>query len=153
MGSPSCASDIDPTDLGGELNDTERAVLGPVSVAEVRTLFSAYARDRLDSPIAGILFRAGRIDVVWGVALEDGREVVIKSHRMPVNFDAIAAARKAQRVLSAADFPCPEPLSGPDAVEGRVLTLETLTGQGRTPDARDPGNRRLLAEGLARHIA
>ena len=153
MGSPSGASDVDPTDAVGELNDTERAVLGPVSVAEVRAFFSAYVRDRLDNPIARILFRAGRIDVVWGVALEDGREVVIKSYRMPVEVEGIAVAREAQRVLRAADFPCPEPLSGPDAVEGRVLTLETLMGDGETPDGRDPGNRRLLAGGLARHIA
>ena len=66
MGSLSSASDVDPTDAVGERNDTERAVLGPVSVAEVRAFFSAYVRDRLDSPIARILFRAGRIDVVWG---------------------------------------------------------------------------------------
>ena len=72
---------------------------------------------------------------------------------MPVEVEGIAAAREAQRVLRAADYPCPEPLSGPDAVEGRVLALETLMGEGGTPDGRDPGNRRLLAGGLARHIA
>jgi hypothetical protein len=153
MGSPPSESGVEPGDPVRDLNDTERFVLGPVSGAEVRSFFSAYVRDPLDSPIASILFRAGRIDVVWGVALEDGREVVIKSHRMPVEVDAITAAREAQKVLRAADFPCPEPLSGPDEIDGRVLTLETLMGEGETPDGRDPGNRRLLAEGLARSIA
>jgi hypothetical protein len=113
MGTPPSASDVDPSDALRGLNDTERAVLGLVSVAEVRAFFGAYVRDRLDSPIARVLFRTGRIDVVWGVALEDGREVVIKSHRMPAEIGPIAATRRAQRVLRAAAFraqsPCPVP--------------------------------------------
>lgn len=135
-----------------EITDTERAVLGPGSVAEVRAFFSAYAEDRLGSPIAEVRFRAGRIDVVWGVALDDGREVVIKCHRLPVDLDAIATTREAQRLLRVADFPCPEPLSGPDQVAGRVLTVESLLGDGGVPDGRDPEHRRLLAAGLAGHI-
>jgi hypothetical protein len=43
------------------------------------------------------------------------------------------------------------PLAGPDRVDGRVLTAETLI-EGATPDGRDPASRLLLAEGLARHI-
>jgi hypothetical protein len=39
----------------------------------------------------------------------------------------------------------------PDEVDGRVLTAETLI-EGEIPDGRDPANRQLLAEGLARHI-
>ena len=83
MGSPTDLSAFDRIDPGGEITGTERAILGPVSVAEVLTFFSAYTDDRLGSPIAMIRFRAGRIDVVWGVELADGREVVIKSHRLP----------------------------------------------------------------------
>lgn len=44
------------------------------------------------------------------------------------------------------------PLSGPDDVEGRVVTAETLLS-GDTPDGRNPDHRRILAEGLARQIA
>lgn len=43
------------------------------------------------------------------------------------------------------------PLGGPDEVDGRVLTVETLI-DGETPDGRDPASRLVLAEGLARHI-
>ncbi len=152
MGSPAATSEPDRPGVGGEITDTERAVLGPGTVAEVRAFFSAYAEDRLASPIATVRFRAGRIDVVWGVELEDGREVVIKCHRLPVDLDATAAAREALAVLRAADFPCPDPLSGPDHVAGRVLTVETLLGDGGIPDGRDPDHRRLLAAGLAEHI-
>lgn len=87
-----------------------------------------------------------------GVELQDGREVVIKAHRTPVDLGAAQATMDAQRALAAADFPCPVPLAGPDEVDGRVLTAETLIVSAR-PDGRQPANRRLLAEGLARHIA
>lgn len=76
----------------------------------------------------------------------------MKSHRLPVDVGAVTAARDAQRLLRAAGFPCPEPLSGPDEVRGRVLTAETLLGEGSTPDGHDPGHRRELAAGLTRHI-
>ena len=105
----------------------------------------------LGGRIAKVRFRDGRIDVVWGVELEDGRAVVIKTHRTPVDMDATRAARDAQRLLTVAAFPCPTPLAGPDEVEGRVLTAETLI-EGEIPDGRDPANRQLLAEGFARHI-
>ena len=57
----------------------------------------------------------------------------------------------AQRLLVKAGFPCSMPLAGPEEVEGRVLTAETLL-VGTAPDGRDPAHRLLLAEGLARHI-
>lgn len=152
MGSPTTGSATDQSAAKGDITDTERAVLGSVSVAEVLAIFSAYTQDRLGHPISKVRFRAGRIDAVWGVELADGSEAVIKSHRRPVDLEAIAAARDAKRLLRAANFPCPEPLSGPDEVDGLILSLETLLGDGGIPDGRDPENRRLLASGLAWHI-
>jgi Ser/Thr protein kinase RdoA (MazF antagonist) len=134
------------------VTDTERAVYGPVTPRELLSFLDTWARRRLGSGIARIVFRAGRIDVVWGVELADGRAVVIKTHRPPVDLGATRAAHEAQQVLAAAGFPCAVPLAGPDEVEGRVVTAETLIA-GRTPDGRDPAHRRLLAGGLARHIA
>nr|WP_238345200.1 phosphotransferase [Actinopolymorpha cephalotaxi] len=123
----------------------------------MRAFLSAYAGEHLGSPIRTVRFRAGRIDAVWGVELDDGRAVVIKGHRTPAGpdtvgaLDTIVAARDAQRYLAAAGFPCPEPLSGPDEIDGRVLTAETLLA-GEVPAGRASATRRLLAEGLARHI-
>ena len=137
-----------PADL---LSDTERAVYGPVALLELRQFLDSWARRRLGSPIAHVRFRAGRIDVVWGVDLEDGRAVIIKIHRPPVDTDAIQTAHDAQHELVRSGFPCALPLVGPDAVDGHLLTAETLM-DGTTPDGRDPAGRRLLADGLARHI-
>jgi len=134
-----------------EISDTERAVHGAVTLSELHTFLDVWARDRLSSAIADVRFRAGRIDAVWGVELQDGRAVVIKAHRTPVDLDTVEATVDAQRTLAAAGFPCPDPLAGPDEIEGRVLTAETLI-VGARPDGRDPTIRRLLADGLFRHI-
>ncbi|HEY0240220.1 MAG TPA: hypothetical protein VGC37_16415 [Friedmanniella sp.] len=135
----------------GPISDTERAVHGAMTLPGLRAFLDAWTQDQLGSAIADVRFRAGRIDAVWGVDLLDGRAVVIKAHRPPVDLEAVRATLDAQRVLVDADFPCPVPLAGPDEVDGRVLTAETLV-VGARPDGRAPATRRLLAEGLARHI-
>lgn len=134
-----------------QISDTERAVHGAVTLAELRAFLGSWARDRLGSEIEEVRFRAGRIDAVWGVQLQDGRAVVIKAHRTPVDLEAAGAGVDAQRTLATGGFPCPVPLVGPEEVDGRVLTAETLIS-GVSPDGRDPAVRRLLADGLARHI-
>ena len=141
-----------PRDALAPLSGTERAVLGDVPPEQVLSSFSAHTRDRLGHPIRTVRFRAGRIDAVWGVELDDGRDVVLKAHRPPVDRDAVGAAVQAERVLGRAGFPCPQPLSGPDEVDGRVVTIETLVSGGAAPDGRAPGVRALLARGLAGHV-
>ncbi len=135
----------------GPVSDTERAVFGPVTSEDIHALLDDHVRQRLGSGIARIRFRAGRIDAVWGADLDDGRAVVIKIHRPPADPEPLGVVTDALRLLSAADFPCPTPLSGPDHVDGHVITTQTLLG-GVVPDGRDPANRPLLARGLAEHI-
>ena len=139
------------SEMQEEISDTERAVHGAVTLPELRSFLHAWSQIQLGSAIADIRFRAGRIDAVWGLELQDGRAAVIKAHRTPIDIDAASAAVDAQRALVAAGFPCPIPLAGPDVVDGRVLTAESLIVGGR-PDGRRPATRRLLADGLARHI-
>ena len=134
-----------------QLSDTERAVHGEGTASELRDFLDWWVKRRLGSAIADVRFRAGRIDAVWGVELHDGRAVVIKAHRTPVVLETVRAAADAQRALAAQGFPCPAPLAGPDEVDGRVLTAETLI-VGDRPNGRSSATRRLLASGLARHI-
>jgi hypothetical protein len=134
-----------------DISDTERAVYGSVTPLELRAFLNTWAKRQLGSSIAKVRFRAGRIDVVWGVELQDGRAVVLKTHRPPVDLDSTRVAGEAQLLLAKAGFPCAVPLAGPDEVDDRVLTAETLI-DGEAPDGRDPASRRLLADGLAQHI-
>src|SRR5690242_9658053 len=100
--------------------------MGAVTFPELFAFMDQWARIRLGSGIADVRFRAGRIDAVWGVELQDGRAVVIKAHRTPVDLHAARATRDAQQTIVAAGFPCPVPLGGPEEVDGRVLSAETL---------------------------
>lgn len=136
-----------------ELSSTERALVGDPGLGGLRRLFDDYARRRLGSSVAAVIFRSGRIDAVWGVRLDDGREVVIKIHRPPVDLTVRAASVDVQRRLVAAGFPCPTPISGPDDFRGMVLSTEALIADGDSADGRDPATRRAIAVGLARHIA
>lgn len=136
-----------------ELTSTERALVGGLDLADLRRLLEDYARARLGSSVAAVIFRSGRSDAVWGVGLEDGREVVIKIHRPPVDLVVRAASVDVQQRLGLAGFPCPTPISGPDEFRGMVLSTETLTADGEHADGRDPATRRAIATGLARHIA
>ena len=61
-----------------EISDTGRAVHDAVTLPELRSFLDAWAGTGWGSAIADIRFRAGRIAAVWGVALQDGRAVVIK---------------------------------------------------------------------------
>lgn len=146
------ADDAALNGTGTGLSDTERAVLGDTTAVQVLAAFSGYTRARLGQPIRSVRFRAGRIDAVWGVELADGRQVVVKAHRPPADPRAVGAATDAGSLLVAAGYPCPRPLSGPDEVDGNLLVVEELLSGGRAPDGRDPVVRRLLAEGLVRHV-
>ena len=134
------------------LNGTERAVLGAVAVEQVRQTLDRYLQRHAGAGLDEVLFRAGRIDAVWAVRIRDGRDVVVKAHRPPVDLVGRRAAVQAQRLLLAAGFPCPEQISGPDAFEGLVLSVESLVRDGEVADARDPRIRRSGAAGLAAHV-
>ena len=126
-------------------------MFGSVTSEEIYALLDGYVYQQLGSQIARLRFRAGRIDAVWGVDLDDGRAVVIKTHRPPADLEPLRVVAETLRVLDAAGFPCPTPLSGPDQVHGHVITTQTLLS-GDIPDGRDPAYRALLAGGLAKHI-
>ncbi len=133
------------------ISGTERAIHGAITPAVLRDRLDRWVRARLGSPIRTVRFRAGRIDVVWGIELEDGRAVVIKTHRPPADLAILRANAEAQHLLATAGFPCAIPLTEPEEIDGRAMTAETLL-PGHAPDGRLPATRRLLAEGLARQV-
>jgi hypothetical protein len=134
------------------LSGTERAIFGDVSVEAIADLLDRYLTRELGSPLAEILFRAGRVDAVWAVRSGDEREIIVKAHRQPVDLTARHATATAQRLLADAGFPCPQPASGPDQFEGLVLSAETLMTAGRPGSGRQPSVRRSIAAGLAEHV-
>jgi hypothetical protein len=136
-----------------DVSGTERAIFSTPHAAEIRSVLDAYARDRLGAGLARVIFRAGRIDAVWAVTLSDGRSVLIKAHRRPVDMAARLATVEAQRILAEAGFPAPCPIRDTTEFEGLILTTESLVTAGSPASARVPAVRRALAEGLASHVA
>ena len=134
------------------LNGTERVVFGRSSVDDVAGLISRYLAAALGVEGYAVLFRAGRIDAVWAVRCVDGRGVVVRAHRAPVDLKARAAVSSAQRALFEAGFPCPSPLAGPVVFEGVVFSVETLMERGGRGDGREPGTRLAIAGGLVEHM-
>jgi Ser/Thr protein kinase RdoA (MazF antagonist) len=136
----------------GELTGLERAYFGSVGVADVDDWLAATVRERLAADVAEVVFRSGRIDAVYGLRLADGRKVVVKVHRAPVDVCGLAAQREALRHLAAAGYPCPEPVDGPVRRGEHVVTIDSWLERGAPADARVPEIRRALAGAFVEHV-
>ncbi len=130
----------------------ERVFFGADTRNDIDDWVTGVLRGRLGSDVRDIVFRSGRLDAVYGVDLADGRAVLLKVHRPPVDLDARTATHAALRHLHARGFPCPEPLDGPVAVDGRVITIQSMLTQGTTGDGHRPQVRQAIADALAEHI-
>jgi hypothetical protein len=135
-----------------ELSGLERAFFGPVSTADVDAWLADAVQERLAVDVAEVLFRAGRIDAVYGLLLGDGRKVVLKVHRPPVDVSGLEALREALSYLASTGYPSPEPVDGPVIRGEHVVTIESLLEQGAPADAREPEIRRELAHAFVDHI-
>ncbi len=131
---------------------TEVAIFGTTDVESIRGTVDALAQAKFGSGIGEILFRAGRVDAVWAVRLDDGRDVVVKAHRQPVDLLARRATVQALRFLSKVGFPCPTPLADTSVFRGLVFSCDSLVTEGASGDAHEPAVRRALAQGLADHV-
>src|SRR5206468_3473006 len=118
-----------------ELSGLERAFFGSVRGADVDAWLAETLRERLAVDVAQVVFRSGRIDAVYGLLLADGRKVVVKIHRPPVDVAGLEANREALGYLASTGYPCPEPVDGPVTRDARVVTIETLLEQGAPADA------------------
>lgn len=125
----------------GMTSESRGAALDPGELAE-------WCRRWLGSPPERTFLRTGNLSTVVGVALADGRRVVVKarapSHRIDPCTDV-------QRRLWERGFPCPRPLAGPAPLGGLTATAERFVPGGRqlppSPAAADR-----FGEALARMV-
>src|SRR4051794_27825891 len=134
------------------LTGLERAFFGSLGAAEVDEWVAAMVRERLAVDVAEVVFRSGRIDAVYGLLLADGREIVVKIHRPPVDVSGLEATREALRHLASSGYPCPEPVDGPLIRGEHVVTIDVFLGHGAPADARVPEIRRALAQAFVGHV-
>lgn len=99
--------------------------------------------------VAGGRFHAASVGSVTGVALDDGRDVVVKAYQQRWSLSFLAAVVEAQTVLHLVGIPCALPLSPPTPLGGGLATIETfLADPGPTPTF-GPAEQRASAVGLA----
>lgn len=96
-----------------------------------------------------MLFRSGHLSVVTGLALADGRSVVVKARPSSTR---VAACTGVQRHLAAAGYPCPRPLAGPAPLGVLAATAEEYLPGGRQL-APAPDSPARFADALARMVS
>ena len=126
----------------------ERAVFGAIGRDDIDAWLSRHLQARLGGDLAHIIFRAGRIAAVYGAALHDGRQVVVKVHRRVADLAYLGAAAACQRRLAEVGYPCPEPLDGPATTDGLTAVVETLCSDGPPGNSHEPTTRRAMAHAL-----
>lgn len=108
----------------------------------------AWCQRHLGSSPTRVIFTAGHLSVVTGLALDDGREIVVKQ-RSPAS--RLNACIDVQQHLWAHGFCCPRPLAGPAPLGAQIATAETfIPDPPPSPSPRDQAT--LAAEGLAHLI-
>jgi hypothetical protein len=130
----------------------ERAVFGAVGHHDIDAWLSRHLQARLGGDLAHILFRSGRIAAVYGAALSDGRQVVVKVHRRVADLAYLRAAAACQRRLAEVGYPCPEPLDGPATTDGLTAVIETLCSDGQPGNSHEPNTRRAMAHALVEQL-
>lgn len=109
-------------------------------------MLSHWCAQALGAPVEAVLFRAGYFSEVTGVALADGRRVVVKIRAAAPR---LAACWRVQRELHRLGFPAPQPLLGPTPYpDGRTATVESLV-----EPAAGKGSARASATLLARLVS
>jgi hypothetical protein len=135
-----------------DVSDGEVELLGFTDRGAIEGWLDRVLHRLLGLDLAQVVFAAGRIDAVYGLTTGDGRGLLLKVHRPPVDLVARGLVAEAQKAMSAEGFPCAEPLAGPVEVDGRLVSIETLLPAGQRGDGHDPQVRATMASELAHHI-
>ncbi|HEY1693180.1 MAG TPA: hypothetical protein VGG39_13525 [Polyangiaceae bacterium] len=138
----------------------ELDVFGTDDPRAIAAAVDEFARAQLGAGVAGYLLQVASISSTHCVELDDGRRLVIKvkppaetNPSLPLDRASLEAITQAQSHLAASGFPCPMPVLGPTPLARGLATVERYMADGEHRDAHDPVVRRLLAEGLAEHMA
>jgi hypothetical protein len=134
-----------------DTSSVEQAVFRTTQAEVVADRLEAFAGEALGSPVGEAQFYVSSAGCVAGVALHDGRRVVIKAYQSQWGRPFLSAVRRVQARLAAAGFPCSRPIFGPGSAGPALATVEELVP--------DPGMRTfthsemvLSAQGLAGQV-
>jgi hypothetical protein len=115
-----------------------QAVFGSVPMADVWQLLERHLQDHLGSGIRRVIFEAGDVGAVFGLALTDGREVVLKAHLPSSDLDRLELVGSCQALLHRRGFPCAAVLSPPSTTAGVPIVVEELLQRSSMGSPHDP---------------
>jgi Ser/Thr protein kinase RdoA (MazF antagonist) len=131
----------------------ERAVFGTADPEALAAAVDAWCVEHLGSGIARYHFFDSSSGSVHGVALTDGRDVVVKVHRPALPFAYLATMFHVQGALVEHGIPGPRPLVAPVPYGPAHVGAETMLPPVPRADGHDPAVRRAIAQGLADFVA
>ena len=102
--------------------------------------------------MAETLLRRTSVGVVRGLALADGRRVLVKAHQAREPRERLEAVARVQAHLHREGFPCPRPLAGPAPLGTGLGMAEEWLDAGESRDTHEPRCRQAMAAALARHL-
>lgn len=130
----------------------ERSVFGTADPGAIVEAMDAFCIRHLGAAIDRYIFYRSSIASVHGVALADGRRVVVKARQPGIDRPHLEAMAGVQRHLAVDGFPCPEPLLGPTPLVRGLATVERELAVAEPRDGHEPAFRNALARCLAELI-
>lgn len=130
-----------------------RAIHGTDDPEAIARQVDALVEATLGVAVVGARFHAASVGSVTGVALADGRDVVVKAYQDRWSLAFLAAVVEAQTVLHLVGIPCALPLAPPRPLGGGLATIESWLPDPGPTLVFGPAERRASAEGLAALIA
>jgi hypothetical protein len=141
-----------------EIPFVELDAFGTADPVAIAAMIDAFVREHLGSAVAGHLFCSTSIGSTHGIALADGRRVVLKARPpqstnpdLPLDLASCREIASAQRWLHARGVPCPAPLCEPAPLGHGIATVDSFLADGHVPDGRLPAVRTTLVHAQHEH--
>jgi Phosphotransferase enzyme family len=135
-----------------ETSSVEVGVFGTSDAEAVGRELEGFVTAALGSSVRGGLFYGSSAGSVAGIALDDGRRVVIKAYQRQWGRPFLSAVRRVQEHLAQAGFPCPRPIFGPEPAGPALATVEELVPDRGMRTLATDAEMSSSAQGLARQI-
>lgn len=131
-----------------KITEIDLAIHGTDEPQRIADAVDALCRETLGSGVAEGLFYAVSMGAVAGVALEDGRRVVVKGRPPGAHPWFLSEIVRLQTRLRESGIAAPAVLAGPTPFAQGLATIEAFLDAGRIEDTHEPPFRRAIARGF-----
>jgi len=127
----------------------ERSVFGTTDSIRIAKAVLDFVGAWLGTSVTNCLFYESGMGCVFGLTLDDGRDIVLKGQPPSLRLDRLEAAQRVQAHLADHGFPAPRPILRPAAFAHGYATAEEWRERGEYRNPHQPAVRIALARLLA----